>query len=85
MILTNLKKCIVSKCGCGPSDCQNWPGLRLRRASTPQEGLCVETDQDAREDISRRPEREGSWAEGVRVLDRGCLQGGEGNFGAKTY
>jgi len=53
-MLTSLKKWIFSVCGCGPSDCQNWVGDGCRRAVVPQEGLCVETVQDAREEISLR-------------------------------
>lgn len=80
---TSLKKCTVSRCGCGPSDCQNWAGFRLRRASTPQEGLCVETDHEAREEISRRPVRKGSWAEGGvgEVLEGCCYNWGRSGGG----
>lgn len=42
--------------------------------------MLVETDQEAREEISRRPAREGSWAEGTRV--RACsAEEKEGNVG----
>lgn len=53
-IETRLKKCSVRICGWGPSDCQKSEGEGLRRAATPQPGLCVDTVQDAREEISRR-------------------------------
>jgi len=41
-------------CGWGPSDCQYCEVEGLRRAATPQPGLCVETVHEAREEISRR-------------------------------
>jgi len=41
-------------CGCGPSDCQYSDGFVLRRAATPQPGLCVETVHEASDEISRR-------------------------------
>lgn len=43
-------------CGCGPSDCQNWDVEGERRAGTPQPGFEEETVQEAREEISLRPE-----------------------------
>lgn len=55
-------------CGCGPSDCQKSEGDGLRRAATPQPGLCVDTVQDAREEISRR--LAGMGAEVKRVASR---------------
>lgn len=57
---TSLKKWMLRRCGWGPSDCQNCDVDGFRRASTPQSGLKVETVQDARAEISRRCERDGS-------------------------
>lgn len=66
---TSLKKWMLRRCGWGPSDCQNCDVDGFRRASTPQSGLKVETVQDARADISRRCERDGSGTAVLRFPD----------------
>lgn len=63
---TSLKKWMLRRCGWGPSDCQNCDVDGFRRASTPQSGLKVETVQDARAEISRRCERDGSGTAALR-------------------
>lgn len=63
-IATSLKKCRVSVCGCGPSDCQYWAGDGLRSAGTPKPGLCVDTVHEARLVISRRFGGSGGEGEG---------------------
>ena len=64
-IETSLKKCSVSRWGCGPSDCQSWARSGLRRAATPEPGLAVVTVHEASEEISLRPgggNGVGSWS-----------------------
>lgn len=46
---------MLSRCGCGPSDCQNWHVSGERKAATPLPGLALLTVQEAREEISLRP------------------------------
>lgn len=67
---TSLKKWMLRRCGWGPSDCQNCDVDGFLRASTPQSGLKVETVQDARAEISRRWERDGSGAAGPEVVSQ---------------
>ena len=52
---TCLKKWMVRRCGCGPSDCQNREVDGWRRAEIPHPGLLVLTVQLAREEISFKP------------------------------
>ena len=52
---TSLKKWMLRRCGCGPSDCQNCEVSGERRARTPLPGFAELTVQEAREEISFRP------------------------------
>ena len=46
---------MFSRCGCGPSDCQNSAVDGLRSCGMLQPGLLEPTVQEAREEISLRP------------------------------
>ena len=73
---TRLKKWMVRVWGWGPSDCQNVFGVGERRAGMEQEGLEVETVQEARELMLRRWGRRGSESEtwGVGVSNYGSMK-----------
>lgn len=51
-ISTSLKKWMFSRCGCGPSDCQNRLVEGARSCGTAQPGFAVETVHDARPEMS---------------------------------
>lgn len=54
-MLTCLKKWMLRRCGCGPSDCQKRAVEGERSCGTEQPGLLLDTVQEARLEISLSP------------------------------